>query len=350
MPFGHSRPAAPVATPPRAAELYVSHHNYHMRCVPICVIASVLVFTLALAPTVRAGSEGTATRQISAMARPSTLQASAASASDPRSSIPNLPNRFTAPDSKRREEAEDRRAEVNLLIAERAADAAESQASTATLGLAVTTLGTGLLLWSIALTRKATSAATAAAEAATRQVQAIVQTERANLVVTDIALRLVRSDPNEGRLLLPEVTYVNHGRSAAMVIKAGLQIRLTSSSQLDAEPTYQETVDCDPASIGSLYIKPGESFTDRTLGTLRVPPDQEPRLGSEGLFIWVWGHIEYMDPFETITDAGFVAFQYPEVKVGDQIISRADFRFKGPAAYTFVRRRVGKLERLTPNG
>ena len=158
----------------------------------------------------------------------------------------------------------------------------------------------------------------------------------------------MRDDPNEGRLLLPEVTYVNHGRSAAMVIRAGLQIKLAKRSQLETEPTYQETVDCDATSIGSLYIKPGESFTDRPLGMLRIPREQEPGLEPDSPLIWVWGHIEYMDPFETVTDAGFVAFQYPEVKAGDRIIQPADFRFKGPSSYTFVRHRFGEIGRLTP--
>ncbi|MDD1622060.1 MAG: hypothetical protein LUQ11_11325 [Methylococcaceae bacterium] len=236
----------------------------------------------------------------------------------------------------------DERDARSLVIQERSAAATEEQALLAKWSIMVSVVGTALLLWNIAQTRKATAAAAHAAEAATEQVRAVIRMERASLIVTDVSLRTVLTTPEGNTLYLPVVTYINHGRSAAMVTRAGIQIKVCTDSELKPEPEYQKTVDCDPSSIGSLFIKPGETFIDQTLGMLSVSEEQLQSLGNDGRFIWVWGHIEYIDQFDGVTDAGFIAFQYPEIRVGERLVQPASFRFKGPAAYTYIKRIAGK--------
>ncbi len=241
-----------------------------------------------------------------------------------------------------RDKQNDERDAKSLVIQERSAAATEEQALIAKWSIMVSVVGTVLLLWNIAQTRKATISAADAAEAATEQVRAVISMERASLIVIDVSLRVVRTGLEGEKLYLPVVTYINHGRSAAMVTKAGIKVKVCAESDLKPFPEYQETVDCDPSSIGSLFLKPGETFTDQPLGMLSVSQEQHATLGKDGQFIWVWGHIEYIDQFDGLTDAGFIAFQYPEIKAGERLIQPASFRFKGPAAYTYIKHGPGK--------
>ena len=223
-------------------------------------------------------------------------------------------------------------------LQERSTIATENQVLVAKWSLAVSTVGIALLVWSIAHSRKAILVAANAAEAATAQTRALVSSERAHLIVVDISLHHLRDTPNESTTYVPRVRYFNQGRSAARILEAGLGFSISTEDDLSPIPGYIQTVDCDSTSIGSLFVNPGQDFIDQTFALLVVTEEQKAALRrQDGLSIWVWGHIRYTDPFGETTDAGFIAFQYPEIKFGDRLIQKAEFRFKGPVPYTYVK-------------
>ena len=232
----------------------------------------------------------------------------------------------------------DEQAAKSQELQERSTIATENQVLVAIWSLAVSTVGMALLVWSVAQSRKAILVAAHAAEAATAQTRALVSSERAHLIVVDISLHHLRDTPNESTTFVPRVRYVNQGRTAARILEAGLRFSISTEDDLPSTPGYIQTVDCDSTSIGSLFVNPGQDFIDQTFALLVVTEEQRAALRrQDGLFIWVWGHIRYTDPFNETTDAGFIAFQYPEIRFGDQLIQKADFRFKGPAPYTYVK-------------
>ncbi len=162
-----------------------------------------------------------------------------------------------------------------------------------------------------------------------------INVERPYVYVSEIELRRVPLPEGEGPpadVYVPVFTFTNYGRTPAFVTRVGYNHAVVD--KLPDEPAYHFT---DDLTV-ELVIRPGESYPFMLEQPwMFIGAEQRAKIMVGKMYPRCWGQIRYRDFLGGVGETGFVAFQYPELKAGDRIVSEAAFRFTGPPAYTYQR-------------
>ncbi len=197
----------------------------------------------------------------------------------------------------------------------------------------------GLYIATARLARDADRISTKSLEIANKSAAIAVNVERPYVYVSDIELKEIPFPEGKGppgKAYVPVFTFTNYGRTPAFVTRVGYNHAIVD--KLPDVPVYKFT---DNLTI-ELVIRPGESYPFRLEQPwMFITKEDRQRSWAGEAFPRFWGQIRYRDFLGGVAETGFVAFQYPDMRMpprGDQL-GGGDFRFTGPPAYTYYRYR-----------
>lgn len=182
----------------------------------------------------------------------------------------------------------------------------------ATIALAVVALGQlGMFWFQLRVMTGATKAAGVAADAAKTSAGAVMLAERAYVKMSHVPPGVQWFERNK-QMIRVEVEVKNHGRTPASVTDVKIGAKLLENGELLQEPFSYPTRE----SVPNAFLVTNEAFFHDVHFQFRGQDLDATKSGAKKL--WIFGHVDYIDTFDTRHRSGYVRVYVPAVEDGKQ--------------------------------